>query len=184
MKTAVVIIDMVKDNLELSHNEKLAQRGRDIVPAVNRLNAGARQRGWPVVFSTDSFLPGDFLFKGRMPEHSLRGSEGAKISEMLERDPSDVWLPKRRMSAFFKTDLDQSLRLWGVERVAVCGLMTNYCVLTTALDAVCHDFSAVMVEDASNAPNDEMHQACLGLYRRSPLRPLLTVETVDEVLAG
>ncbi len=184
MKTAVLVIDMVKDNLELSHNEKLAARGRDIVPAVNRLCAGARERGWPVVFSTDSFLPGDFLFKGRMPEHSLRGSEGAEVSGLLEMEPGDVWLPKRRMSAFFKTDLDQSLRLWGVERVAVCGLMTPYCVLLSALDAVCHDFCAVMVEDASNAPNEALHAGCLDLYRKSPLRPLLTVQTVDQVLAG
>jgi nicotinamidase-related amidase len=184
MKTAVVVIDMVKDNLELSHHEHLAARGRAIVEAVNRLTAGARKRGWPVVFATDSFLPGDFLFRGRMGEHSLRGTQGAEVSALLDQAPGDLWLPKRRMSAFFKTDLDQSLRLWEVERVAVCGLMTNYCVLATALDAVCHDFAAVMVSDACNAPSDELHQGCLALYRKSPLRPLLAVETVEEVLAG
>ena len=87
------------------------------------------------------------------------------------------------MSAFFKTDLDQTLRLWGVERVAACGLMTPYCVLTTALDAVCHDFYAVMVEDATTATSDQAHADCLDLYRKSPLRPLLTVQTVDELLS-
>lgn len=184
MHTAVVVIDMVKDNLELCHNEAVAQRGRAIVPAVNRLTAAARARGWPVVFSTDSFLPGDALFRGRMPEHSLRGTPGAEVTGLLEQAPDDHWLPKRRMSAFFKTDLDQSLRLWGVERVAVCGLMTPYCVLATALDAVCLDFCAVMVEDASNAPNDWMHANCLDLYRKSPLRPVLTVQTADQLLAG
>ena len=183
MKTAVVVIDMVKDNLELSPHDHIAQRGRDIAPAVNRLTAGAREKGWPVIFSTDSFLPGDYLFRGRMKDHSLRGTEGAEVSALLDQEPADVWLPKRRMSAFFKTDLDQTLRLWGVGRVAVCGIMTNYCVLATALDAVCLDFHAVMVEDASNSTSDEMHQACLGLYRKSPLRPLFTVQTVDELLS-
>jgi nicotinamidase-related amidase len=183
MKSAVLVIDMVKDNLELSHHPELSARAKAIVPAVNRLTAGARARGWPVVFATDSFLPGDFLFRGRMGEHSLRGTEGAEVSALLEQAPEDTWLPKRRMSAFFKTDLDQTLRLWGVERVLVCGIMTPYCVLTTALDAVCHDFAAVMVEDASNAPSDEQHRNCLDLYRRSPLRPLLRVATVEELLA-
>lgn len=182
MKTAVVVIDMVKDNLELSAHEQVAARGKAIVPAVNRLTAGARERGWPVIFATDSFLPGDALFGGRMGEHSLRGTEGAEVSGLLDFVEGDVWLPKRRMSAFFKTDLDMTLRLWGVERAAVCGLMTNYCVLSTALDAVCHDFRAVIVEDASNALTDQMHADCLGLYRQSPLRPLLTVQTVDELL--
>lgn len=184
MKTAVVVIDMVKDNLESSAHAGIAQRGKAIVPAVNRLTAGARAKGWPVIFATDSFLPGDALFRGRMKDHSLRGTEGAEVSDLLERGPEDVWLPKRRMSAFFKTDLDQTLRLWSVERVAACGLMTPYCVLTTALDAVCLDFYAVMVEDASTAPTDAMHTSCLDLYRRSPLRPLLTVQSVDELLGG
>ena len=184
MKSAVLVIDMVKDNLESGHHAGVAAQGKAIVPAVNRLTAGARDRGWPVVFATDSFLPGDYLFKGRMKDHSLRGTEGAEVSELLQRQEGDVWLPKRRMSAFFKTDLDQSLRLWGVERVLVCGLMTPYCVLTSALDAVCNDFHAVIVEDASTAPTDQMHAACLDLYRKSPLRPLLTVQSVDEVLAA
>ncbi|MGD8563278.1 MAG: isochorismatase family cysteine hydrolase [Desulfarculaceae bacterium] len=182
MKTAVVVVDMVKDNLELSHNPALAKQAKAIVPTVNRLTAGAREKGWPVIFATDSFLPGDPLFRGRMPEHSLRGTEGAEVSGLLDFGPQDTWLPKRRMSAFFKTDLDQTLRLWQVERVAACGLMTPYCVLTTALDAVCCDFFAVMVEDASIAATDQMHQSCLDLYRRSPLRPLLTVQTTDELL--
>ena len=181
MKTAVVVVDMVKDNLELSPHDHIAQRGRAIAPAVNRLTAGARARDWPVIFATDSFLPGDHLFRGRMKDHSLRGTEGSEVSSLLEREDGDVWLPKRRMSAFFKTDLDQTLRLWGVERVACCGLMTHYCVLATALDAVCLDFHAVMVDDATNALTDEMHHSCLDLYRKSPLRPLLTVQTVDEL---
>lgn len=183
MKTAILIIDMVKDSLELSHHPHLAERARAIVPAINRLNAGARERGWPVIFSTDSFLPGDPLFRGRMKEHSLRGTEGAEVTGLLDFQPGDTWLPKRRMSAFFKTDLDQSLRLWEVERVAVCGVMTPYCVLTSALDAVCSDFYAVIVEDAATAPTDQLHQGCLDLYRKSPLRPLLTVQSVDQLLA-
>lgn len=183
MKTAVAVIDMVKDNLEFNHHEKMAGRIKSIVPAINLLNAGAREQGWPVIFSTDSFLPGDGLFRGRMKEHSLRGTEGAEVSGLLTKEPQDTWLPKRRMSAFFKTDLDQTLRLWGVERVAVCGIMTPFCVLTTALDAVCHDFHAVIVKDASTAPTDEMHQNCLDLYRKTAIYPLITVQSVEELLA-
>jgi nicotinamidase-related amidase len=184
MKTAVVVVDMVKDNLELSHHPELAAHCRTIVAPVNALTTGARQRGWPVIFATDSFLAGDALFRGRMKEHSLRGTEGAEVSGLLVHEPGDTWLPKRRMSSFFKTDLDQTLRLWGVERVAACGLMTNYCVLMTALDAVCLDFNAVIVADASTAYNDQAHNDCLDLYRKNPLRPVLTVQTVAELLAG
>lgn len=183
MHTAVLVVDMVKDSLELAHDERVAARGKAIVDAVNRLTAGARGRGWPVIFTTDSFLTGDFIFGGRMQPHSIRGTVGAEVTGLLHQEPGDTWLPKRRLSAFFKTDLDQSLRLWGVQRVAVAGLMTPYCVLTSALDAIANDFQAVIVADASNAHKDEAHAACLDIYRKSPLRPLLTVQTVDELLA-
>jgi nicotinamidase-related amidase len=183
MHTAVIVVDMVKDNLELSTHDHLARRCLAVVDPVNALCAGARQRGWPVIHTTDSFLPGDAIFRGRMAEHSLRGTTGAEVSSLLERQPQDVWLPKRRLSAFFKTDLDQTLRLWKVERVAVCGLMTPYCVLMTALDAVSLDFHAVLVEDACTSFNDEQHQGCLEVYRKSPLRPLLTVQTTAQLLA-
>ena len=182
MKTAVLIIDMVKDNLELSRHPQISGRAKALVDPINRLTAEARERGWPVIFSTDSFLPGDALFKSRMREHSLRGTEGAEVSSLLEMTRSDVWLPKRRFSAFFKTDLDQTLRLYGVERVAVGGIMTPYCVLTTALDAVALDFRAVIVEDASTAHKEEVHRNCLSLYRHGPLYPLLEVKTAKELL--
>ena len=55
----------------------------------------------------------------------------------LDRLPRDMVLPKRRFSAFFKTDLDQTLRTLDVDTVLVGGISTNFCVLTTALDAVC-----------------------------------------------
>ncbi len=181
MKTAIIVVDMVKDNLELSRHRSLAERAEGIVPAVNRLTAAARRLGWPVVFATDSFLPDDALFRGKMKDHSIRGTEGAEISSRLDFEAGDMWLPKRRFSAFFKTDLDQTLRLWRVERVAACGLTTPYCVLATALDAVCLDFHAVIVEDATTAFSDEAHHNCLEIYRNGPLHPLLTVETVQEL---
>lgn len=183
MHTAVIVVDMVKDNLELSAHPHLAQRCLAIVEAVNDLCAGARQKGWPVVHATDSFLPGDAIFRGRMAEHSLRGTPGAEVSGLLNRQPQDVWLPKRRLSSFFKTDLDQTLRLWRVERVAVCGLMTPYCVLMTALDAVSLDFQAVIVEDACASFSDQQQQGCLDIYRQSPLRPVLSVQTTAQLLA-
>jgi isochorismate hydrolase len=54
----------------------------------------------------------------------------------------------------------------------------------TALDAVCMDFNAVIVADACTAYNAQAHEACLDLYRKNPLRPMFTVQTVAELLAG
>ena len=110
-----------------------------------------------------------------MHPHSLAGTMGAEVIEELIREREDLWLPKPRFSAFFKTDLARWLRERGVNLCAVGGIATNFCVLTTAMDAICHDFRVVILEDCSTAASQEVHDRTLGLYRRNPLYPLFRV---------
>ena len=67
---------------------------------------------------------------------------------------------------------------------AVAGLATHFCVLTTALDALCHDFKAVLLEDCSAAPSESLHEQVLSAYRRNPLYPLFRVATAVELIDG
>lgn len=175
MKPAIIVVDMVRDNFRDEDHLPITAQGRALVPALNHLLRTARSKGAPVIFACDSFLEGDFIFQGRMKAHSLRGTEGAEVLEDLDQAPEDILLPKRRFSAFFKTDLDMTLRLRGVDTVAVTGIATHFCVLTTALDALCRDFRAVLLADCCAGPTPEIHQRTLDNYRRNPLYPLLRV---------
>ena len=65
---------------------------------------------------------------------------------------------------------------------AVAGIATEYCVLTTVMDAVCHDFKAVFVEDCSASYSESIHKQTLDLYRRNPLYPLMRVITSSELV--
>ena len=180
MRAAILVIDLVKDTFE--HDTPLSRAAGEICGKLNIFLPEARAAGHRVVFSTDSFLPGDFIFQGRMPPHSLRGTEGAEIAEQLHVAPDDTWLPKRRLSAFFKTDLDQTLRTWGVEVVAVAGIATQFCVLATALDAISHDFRVAILEDFCAAVSPELHEGTLNLYRRNVLDPLFRVMSGQDFL--
>jgi nicotinamidase/pyrazinamidase len=51
-------------------------------------------------------------------------------------------------SGFEKSELAQQLRDRGVDRVAVCGLATDYCVRASAIDACRWGFDVIVVEDA------------------------------------
>jgi nicotinamidase/pyrazinamidase len=181
MRAAVLVIDMVRDTFREEESYPITPHARAIIPRINEINRWARKKGFPVVFACDSFLEDDFIFRGKMKPHSLRGTEGSLVTEELEQEQGDVYLPKRRFSAFFKTDLDQTLRNWKVDTVLVCGISTHFCVLTTALDALCLDFQAVMVEDATAASHPELHEKTLDLYRKNPLFPLLRVQTAEEI---
>ena len=117
-----------------------------------------------------------------MKVHALRGTQGAEVIDDLKPEPKDIILPKRRFSAFFKTDLDQTLRMLGVDTIVVTGITTEVCVLMTVMDGLSHDFSVILLEDCSASRKKEFHQGCLSLYRDFALYPLLRIMTLDEFL--
>lgn len=178
----LLIIDMVKDNFVQERQLSITPLAKKIITPINTLIAAFRKETWPVVFSTDAFHKTDFIFQGRMKPHSLAGTAGAEVIDELDREEEDLWLPKPRFSAFFKTDLHQWLRERGVTLCAVAGIATNFCVLTTVMDALCHDFKAVFVTDCSAASTREAHEQTLNLYRDNPLYPLLQVLTAAEFM--
>jgi len=182
MKPAIIVVDMLKDNLKESSRNPYFQEGRAIIPNLQRLLEEGRKRGFPIVFACDSFLEGDFIFRGRMKVHSLRGTKGAEVVDDLKPESTDIILPKRRFSAFFKTDLDQTLRVLGVDTIVVTGITTEGCVLMTVMDGLSHDFSVILVEDCSASRSKEFHQGCLNLYRDFALYPLLKIMTIDEFI--
>ena len=182
MKPAIIVVDMVKDNIKEGSRHPITLEAKSIVPNLQRLLGESRKRGFPVVFACDSFFEGDFIFRGKMKIHSLRGTEGSEVVDDLKPEPTDIVLPKRRFSAFFKTDLDQTLRVLGVDTIIVTGITVEVCVLMTAMDGLCHDFSAVLLEDCTASKSKEMHRTCLGLYRDFALFPLLRVMTLEEFL--
>ena len=181
---ALLIIDMVKDNFIESFKMPLTEFARAAIGPLNRLIGVFRGQNWPIVFSTDAFHEDDFIFKAkRLKPHSLSGTEGAEVVDELNMQDDDLWLPKPRFSAFFDTGLEKWLRERGVSLCVVGGIATHICVLATVMDAVCHDFKAVLLEDGSAAYSKQLHEQTLGLYRRNPLYPLLRVAKSTDLIA-
>lgn len=180
---ALLIIDMVKDNLIESRHLPITPVARAAIDPLNKMIDVFRGQKWPIVFSTDAFQEKDFIFKGRMHPHSLAGTEGAEVVDDLDMQADDLWLPKPRFSAFFDTGLEKWLRQKGVGLCAVGGITTHVCVLTTVLDAICHGFKAVLLEDCSAAYPKQVHEQTLENYRRNALYPLLRVTTSTELIS-
>ena len=181
-KPALLVIDMVKSNFDEARKLPVTPFAKALIPAINRLSRFFRQQGWPVVFPTDAFHEDDFFFTGRMHPHSLAGTSGAEIVEDLNREPGDYWMPKPGMSAFFKTGLEKWLSERNITLCAIAGIATPFCVLTSALDALSHDFKAVLLENCCAAAREDLHQKTLSIYRRNPLYPLFRVMTSNELL--
>lgn len=137
-------------------------RGDEIVPAVNRLAAGYRHvvltQDWhpPGHLSFASAHPGKQPFETAelsygtqmlWPDHCVQDSEGAAFHPGLNVPHAELVLRKGFIptidsySAFCENDrqtatgLASYLRERGFDRITVCGLATDYCVLYSALDA-------------------------------------------------
>ena len=70
-------------------------------------------------------------------------------------------LVKHWASGFFATDLAARLRAAGADGVVVTGLTTSGCVRATALDALQHDFRAVVPREAVGDRDPDAHLANL-----------------------
>ena len=181
MKYALIVVDMLKDNVEVEEHGMIVKEAQRIVPGIQGLLQAFRKRGLPVIFACDSFLKEDLMFQGRLKPHSLRGSEGARVIDGLKPQPGELVMEKRSMSAFFRTDLDLTLRALQVDAIAVCGISTAVCVLFTAVDAVASGFRSVIVSDCSAAHKPEVHQTVLDLYGKGALYPVMRVLKKEEL---
>ncbi len=181
MKPAIIIVDMLNDAFT-THGIGMTPAVRSVIDNTNRLTEFARSHSIPVIFAMDSFLRGDFIFQGKMKEHSIRGTDGAKVTVELVQSDTDIFLPKRRFSAFFKTDLDQTLRLYGVDTAVITGINTHWCVLTTAMDALSHDFRTYIIEDCCTSYREEIHESVINMYRKNPLYPLFQIIPLEEFI--
>jgi nicotinamidase-related amidase len=178
MNPAIIVVDMVKDNLKPEY--PISAQIRSILPSIQRLLKEARDRGHRVIYACDSYREKDFIFQGRMKPHSLEGTPGAEVMDELAPAPEDLMVHKRRFSAFFATGLDRMLRTHDVDTIVISGVTTQFCVLMTALDGVCHDFRVIVLEDCCTSHRLETHRATVEIYKQSPLEPLLQFMTLED----
>jgi nicotinamidase-related amidase len=60
-------------------------------------------------------------------------------------------IQKVRYDAFYGTHLDHFLRLWGMDRLILCGTVANICVHYTAASAALRWYEVVIPKDATSA---------------------------------
>ena len=152
--------------------------GHRIVPVINKMfplfSRVVMTRDWHPQDHCSFADPPEFV-DGSWPEHCVQDTPGAEFHGDLHV-PADAVItdkatePDREdYSGFSNPALAGQLRQWGVQRIFVCGLATDYCVKHTALDGVREGLLVFLVEnacrginfppDATAAAVEEMQQA-------------------------
>lgn len=89
-----------------------------------------------------------------------------KVYQQIKQDPKVFWLDKRHYSAFSGTDLDIRLRERGVNTVVLTGVLTDICVLHTAIDAYNLGYKLEVVRSAVASISDQSHQWALAHFEQ------------------
>ena len=161
MSNVVLVVDMVKGFLEPGHNLYAGDEARGIIPNVRRLLVKERSVGSEVLFICDNHDPDDLEFRV-FPVHCVKGTnETDVIPELVEYVTSANVVPKNRYSGFFNTALEDRLISLAPEKVIVCGVCTDICVLHTAADARNRDYPVEVPTDCVASFDPDAHQWAL-----------------------
>jgi nicotinamidase/pyrazinamidase len=165
-RSALIVVDMQNDFADPGGSLSVAG-GAGIVPLVNGAVADARAAGALVAYTADWHPPHTPHFAadgGIWPVHCVGGTWGAEFHPDLVVDGpvvrkgtngedgySGFTMRDPETGITVPTGLADILATAGVERVVVCGLATDYCVLSTALDANALGFETSVLLDAVRA---------------------------------
>lgn len=178
--TAVITIDMHDGHLSLDPECPCpSPRGREIIAPIDAFTEECRRLGIPVIH-VRSILRRDGADERKYPsawrmtfpvtvgqipniaEHALEGTRWNHFAIQVDEERDYFVNTKKRLSAFYPTDLELLLRNLGIERIVLVGCMTDCCVLNTAFDGANRDFRVVVPRDLTRG-TEELEQPALDM---------------------
>jgi nicotinamidase-related amidase len=164
-KPVLIVIDMLRDFLESWEPIKKER----LVNSINELVAIMREFSLPVIWVRQEF---ESDLRDAFPEMrakgiriSIKGTPGCEIVPELAVAPSDVVIVKRRYSAFYGTNLDETLARLRPDAIILAGINTHACIRTTAIDAYQRDWPVILAADCIDSYDLEHHEISLRYMR-------------------
>jgi len=155
----ILVVDMLRGFLEEGYPLYCGEKARHIIPNVQCFLEQELHLGAKVFFICDNHDPDDLEFK-MFPPHCIAGTAEAEVISELDRYPGEV-IPKKRYSGFFGTQLEAKLRKLKPEKLVVCGVLTNICVLHTVADARNRDYEVEVPADCVASSDEAAHRFAL-----------------------
>lgn len=165
---ALIIIDMQNGFIE-SDSSLCIAGAKATIPACSQALDRARKLGISVFHACREYAADGSDVESTRFETWLQG--GKPISKACEKADSlgfpesvapqgdDRVVVKPRFSAFFGTDLDETLRKEGVTTVVLIGTTTPNCIRTTCYDALSLNYNVVIIEDCTSSRTPEVQAA-------------------------
>lgn len=169
--TAVITVDMHDGHLSTDPDCPCpSPRGREIIEPINAFTAACREMNIPIIHvrsilrrdgADERCYPSAWkmtfpISVGTIPNINEHAKEGTKWNRFsIYTDANDYYVnTKKRLSAFYATDLELLLRNLGIRRIVLTGCMTDCCILNTAFDGANRDFRIVVPRDLTRGTEE------------------------------
>ncbi|MDO8468000.1 MAG: cysteine hydrolase [Nanoarchaeota archaeon] len=143
-KKALILVDFENEWID----KRSAYYVGDISEAIektNKLIDFCRRKGYKIIFTRHVEKDSEEAFADN--------SVNVKIIERLHKKESDLMITKKKISPFYKTNLEQELI--GIKEIVVCGILTNLCVRSLIQDAYDRDFEIKVIKDCCVSLDEE-----------------------------
>lgn len=146
MTTALLIIDVQHGLCSGGYEAFEATR---VIERINVVSRKVREAGALVVVIQHEAQDGPLVY----------GTEGWNLAAGLHVQPTDIYIRKKATDSFHNTDLQVILQAHGVEKLAICGLQSEFCVDTTTRRALAIGYPVTLVSDAHSTINNSVLSA-------------------------
>jgi nicotinamidase-related amidase len=159
MDNAVLVVDMLRGFLEEGYPLSMGAGARKIIPNIKDLIEKEIAQGSRIFFLCDSHDPDDLEFK-MFPPHCIEGTAEAEIIPELASYKGEV-IPKKRYSGFYGTELEEKLQALKPDKIIICGVLTDICVMHTTADARNRDYNVEIPVDCVASTDEAAHRFAL-----------------------
>jgi nicotinamidase/pyrazinamidase len=159
MADAVLVIDMLRGFMEEGNPLYIGAEARGIIPRIQELLDREIARGSRIFFICDNHDTDDLEFK-MFPPHCIAGTPEAEVIPELSGYPGEI-IPKKRYSGFYGTPLEKKLQELNPDKLIICGVLTNICVMHTTADARNRDYEVEIPVDCVASPDEAAHRFAL-----------------------
>jgi nicotinamidase-related amidase len=146
---------------------KMVGNSAPMINSINKAISHARANNILVIFVVIGFRKGypemspdnrSFAFMKANPNMSLDNEEGYKVHESIAKEPNDIIVTKKRVSAFTGSDLEVVLRSLGIRHLVLTGFATSGVVLSTLREAADKDYVSTVLADCCADRDEEVHR--------------------------
>lgn len=162
-KTALLLVDLQKEE----GTSEIAGMS-NILDKASSLAKMCRKKGIPVIY-TRHINRGDGIALANKEPVNEQGqplyyhskTKTIEIADEVKPEQQDIIIDKYRYSGFFESNLELMLKSLDVNHLIIGGVLTDVCVLSTALDAYYRDYQINIVKDICGTTTEGAHQAAM-----------------------